>query len=156
MRRWKLLVALAGLAVVVTAGVVVLWPRTHRLALENFDQLREGMTLSDVEALLGPWGDYRSGPTVVTGPFDPCMGHNRYPPGMMPTAASGGYWRYTWETDVASVQAILWPVGDELEGSDPATAKLISASFTNMVLEKGPLDNLLWRAQRQWHRWFPE
>jgi hypothetical protein len=21
--------------------------------------------------------------------------------------------------------------------------------------EQGPLDNLLWRAKRQWHRWFP-
>jgi hypothetical protein len=21
---------------------------------------------------------------------------------------------------------------------------------------QGPLDNLIWRAKRQWHRWFPE
>jgi hypothetical protein len=26
----------------------------------------------------------------------------------------------------------------------------------NRRATEGPLDNLLWRAQRQWHRWFPE
>jgi hypothetical protein len=31
MRRWTLLVVLAGLAVVVTVGVVVLWPLPSRI-----------------------------------------------------------------------------------------------------------------------------
>jgi hypothetical protein len=26
----------------------------------------------------------------------------------------------------------------------------------NVRISQGPLDNLLWRAKRQWHRWFPE
>jgi hypothetical protein len=38
MRSRKLLVALTGLAVVVAAGAVVLWPRTDRITRERFDQ----------------------------------------------------------------------------------------------------------------------
>jgi hypothetical protein len=50
-QRWKLLVALAGLAVVV-AGAVVLWP--SRLTRENYDRIQNGMSRAEVYALLGP------------------------------------------------------------------------------------------------------
>jgi hypothetical protein len=79
-RRRKLLVALAGLAVVVAAVVVVLWPRPDRITQENYDRIRvgglwgedwathdnrapvkKGMTRTEVEAILGPPGDYRTG-----------------------------------------------------------------------------------------------
>ena len=64
MRRRKLLVALAGLAVAVAAGAVVLWPRTIDMSpgvtLHNFVRLKEGMTLSDVATILGPPGDHTS------------------------------------------------------------------------------------------------
>jgi hypothetical protein len=63
MRRRTLLVALAGLPVVVAAGAVVLWPRTpSRITLENCNRIREGMSRAEVEAILGPPGDYRTGP----------------------------------------------------------------------------------------------
>ena len=44
MRRRTLLVALAGLAVVVAAGVVVLWPRPapEQITRENYDRIRVG------------------------------------------------------------------------------------------------------------------
>jgi hypothetical protein len=57
MRRRKLLVALAWLAVVVAAGVVVLWPRENRITQENCDRIKEGMSQAEVEAILGPSGD---------------------------------------------------------------------------------------------------
>ena len=61
MRRRKLLVVLAGLAVLVAAGAVVLWPEPpSRITRENFDRVREGMTQAEVEAILGPPGDYRT------------------------------------------------------------------------------------------------
>jgi hypothetical protein len=47
MRRRKLLVALAGLAVVVAAGVVVLCPRPERITLENLHGIRMGLSLAD-------------------------------------------------------------------------------------------------------------
>jgi hypothetical protein len=61
MRRRKLLVALAGLAVVVAVGVVVLWPPEDRITEANLERIKEGMTQAEVEAILGPPGDYRTG-----------------------------------------------------------------------------------------------
>jgi hypothetical protein len=65
MRRWKLLAAL-GLAVVVAAGSF-LWLRPNpalRITRENCDRIRAGMTRAEVEAILGPPGDYTTGPTT--------------------------------------------------------------------------------------------
>jgi len=45
MGRRKLLLALAGLAVVAAAGVVVLGPSTDRISRENCDRIRHGMSL---------------------------------------------------------------------------------------------------------------
>ena len=48
MRRRKPLVVVAGLAVVVAAGVVVLWPRADRVTRENFRRIETGMSRADV------------------------------------------------------------------------------------------------------------
>jgi hypothetical protein len=61
MRRRTLLVALAGLAVMVAAGVGALWPRPSRVTGENFDRIEKGMSRAEIEAVLGPPGDYRTG-----------------------------------------------------------------------------------------------
>jgi hypothetical protein len=66
MRRWKLLVALVGLAVVVaTVLAVVVAPRSQKRGLTeiDFNRVVEGMTLSEVEAILGgPPGEYTENP----------------------------------------------------------------------------------------------
>jgi hypothetical protein len=58
-------VALAGLAVVVAAGVVVLWPQqpSSPISRQNFGRIHVGMTQTEVEAILGPPGDYSTSPT---------------------------------------------------------------------------------------------
>jgi hypothetical protein len=53
MRRRKLLVALAGLAVVVAVGVVVLWPGQSHVTEENFSRIRQGSTEAEVQKILG-------------------------------------------------------------------------------------------------------
>src|SRR6516164_3764614 len=58
MRKRTLLVTLAGLAVLVAAWVVVLWPRNDRVKRENYDRIQIGISRADVEAILGPPGDY--------------------------------------------------------------------------------------------------
>jgi len=68
MRRRTLLVALAGLAVVVAVGVVVLWPRADRITEANFERIRVGMSRTDVEAILGPPGDFRTDESIVLEP----------------------------------------------------------------------------------------
>ena len=63
MRRRKL-IALAGLAVLVAAGAFVLWPRPDRITRANYDRIRMGMSRAEVEAILGPPGDYTTGPVA--------------------------------------------------------------------------------------------
>ena len=64
MRRRNLLVVLAGLAVVVAAGVVVVWSRKDLITRDRYDRIQAGMTRTKVEAILGgPPGDYRTVPT---------------------------------------------------------------------------------------------
>jgi hypothetical protein len=62
MRRRTLLVALAGLAVVGAVGAVVLWLPEDRITESNVDRVRRGMSQAEVKVILGPPGDYTSGP----------------------------------------------------------------------------------------------
>jgi hypothetical protein len=45
-------------------AVMVMWPWPGRIAKRNFTQSAEGMRRAEVEAILGPPGDYTTGPTV--------------------------------------------------------------------------------------------
>jgi hypothetical protein len=148
MRRRKLLVALAGLAVV-AAGAVVLWPEPpSRITRENFDRIREGMTQAEVEAILGPPGDYRTR-----------LGDTKYQQGWQtdvdeyedPTIA-------TWNRLLhgGGVSVADW-VGDTIWVQVFANdARVVARAFGFERRRNGhALDNLLWRAKRQWHRWFP-
>jgi hypothetical protein len=49
MRRRTLLLALAGLAVVVAAGAVQLRPREDRVTRANYERIQIGMSRADVE-----------------------------------------------------------------------------------------------------------
>jgi hypothetical protein len=63
MRRRKLIAAV-GLAVLVAVGVFVLWLRPGRVTRENFERLKEGMPPAEAKAILGPPGDYTTGPCI--------------------------------------------------------------------------------------------
>ncbi len=169
MRGRKLRWVVAGLAVALLAlGACVLWPRANRVTPEDFNRIKEGMNLAEVEAILGPPGDYRSGPTVVTLPA-----YGRYPPGLVPLLEHKGHWQVwasqtlVWETDEARVVVGVLPPGQvpptifrkalpNLGYEKPDPGGVISARYDDMQLQSGPLDNLLWRLKRQWRRWFPE
>jgi hypothetical protein len=139
MRRRKLLVVLAGLAVVVAAGAVVLWPRADRITEENFDLLRVGMTCTEVEAVLGPPGDYRAGWVEN---FLEIETHHM-PNGRAPEDGDTSVW---WGRDGAGITAYF-----------DASGHLVLAWYdTYETKNRGVLDTLRWRAERQWHRWFPE
>jgi hypothetical protein len=155
-RRRKLLVALACLAVVVGAGVVVLWPRSSsRITRENFARIKEGMSRGQVEAILGAPGDYRTGTgeDLAAGsegwswyPEDESVRDGDWlvvePDGSMMDSLGQ---RYVWVSDTAQIQLRFSEDGP-----------LIDRSFyPRRRLYQPPLDNLLWRAKRQWHRWFP-
>ena len=66
MRKRNLLMALTvGLVALAGVAAFVAWPRVDRITRENADRIRPGMTQAEVEAILGPPGDYRSGATVL-------------------------------------------------------------------------------------------
>ena len=69
-RRRKLLVALAGLAVVVAVGAVILWSQLEpdRITQASFERIRVGMTRADVAAILGPAGDFRTKESIYLEP----------------------------------------------------------------------------------------
>jgi hypothetical protein len=139
MRRRTLLAALAGLAVLVAAGVVVLWPRSSsRITRENFDRIKVGMSLAEVETILGAPGDY------TTGPYDE-FSPDLYSGGDLDWARAT---KVDWWSDTSGVTVVF-----DVSGS-------VQGSFFDRChrAEQGPLANLLWRAKRQWHghRWFPE
>ena len=62
MRKQKLLGGLAVAAVLVVAGTFVAWPRQSRVTEENFNRIKEGMSRAEVYVILGPPGDYSTGP----------------------------------------------------------------------------------------------
>jgi hypothetical protein len=156
MRRWKLLVVLAGLAIV-AAGVIVLRPEPpSRITLESCRRIREGMTRAEVEAILGPPGDYRT-----------AVGETEYPT----SRDSGRAWRrdpefsdlnLNWEEQIDWMehelfQQAVW-VGDEflvrcrLDDSGHLKERCAFARRTKQTA----FDSFLWRLKRKWRRWFPE
>jgi hypothetical protein len=131
MKRKRLLLVLAALAALAVAGTAVLWPRRPRVTREKFDRIREGMTRADVEAILGPPGDYRNGPTRYekVGPPEGLRLFRRE------------FWWYddgTFDVGFDGTGRIRW-----------------SVLFPARRVNAGALDNLRWRAKRQWRRWPP-
>jgi hypothetical protein len=152
MRRRKLLVALAALGVLVAAGTVVLWPHADRITQPNSDRIREGMTRAEVELILGMPGDYR---TVRTAP--PPTVPYRPKPTPAELAKDGddrehifdlkhspGVEKLTWLGDEGDV--CVWMIGEQVAHADFSSREKVAQT---------PLENLLWRTKRQWHRWFP-
>jgi hypothetical protein len=134
-------VALPGLAVVVAAGVVVLWPRQDRITQKNFALIHVGMTRADVEAILGPPGDYTTGPLTVGGGLT--ISPWRVNATRLYPKENGS--PYDWLTDTGWY-TVTFDDSDKVEGRD---------FESGTKAKQGTVDNLLWRVERQWRRWFP-
>jgi hypothetical protein len=135
MRGRKLFVAPAGLAVMLAAGVVVLWAQPERITRLNFVEIKEGMRRDQVYAIIGPPGDYRNGPTPVD--FN-------HPATTLTVYGEPTDWWYT-DTTIYSVRL------------DPSSGMVVAAGWdSNERIPQTRMENLLWRLKRKWHRWFPE
>jgi hypothetical protein len=156
MRRRKLLVVLAGPAVVLAVGAIVLWPREDRITQQNCDRIGEGMTRAQVVAILGPPGDYRTVQTV-----DPIPLWYRSVP---PTPAEYAKAAYDREHVFVlrdnyrpvPVERLDWlgDGGDIFVWVRPEGVSSHGMRSSDKVAQT-PFENFLWRAKRQWHRWFP-
>src|SRR5579871_904457 len=110
------------------------------------------MTGSEVEAVLGPPGDYRRGPTTIHGFAG--GGWQAWDANGRPVAVGAGLGfglrgtpSTTWQSDTAVIRVMF-------DASGRATNAELD---TNLIrVEQSPLDNLRWRAERQWRKWFPE
>jgi hypothetical protein len=149
MRRRTLFVALAGLAVVVAAGVVVLWPQpSSRITRENFERIKEGMSREEVEAILGPPCDFSTGPLVrvrANRPPNPFSVEN-FDPITVIGSGDNREELLVWKIDRQLISINFGPSGrvEDLWMHD--VARVNQTAF----------ENLLWRLKRQWRRWFPE
>jgi hypothetical protein len=126
---------LAGLALVVAAGMVALCRSSSRITQENFERIAPGMSLSEVTDILGAPGDYTTGPT------------RRSRKSMYSNELIWDDFNNfrVWSSDTALVIVKI-----------DAKKTVENADFTPMQrLPQGPLDGLLWRAKRLWWRLFP-
>jgi hypothetical protein len=138
-RKLRRLLARAGLAVLLAAGTSALRPRPHRVTRETAARIRLGMHISQVRGILGPPGDYSTGPVLADGSPMVEMGFGRI------SSDHSSDHNDVWVSDSAQVR---------LRWDGYGTSYLVV--FTPMTRVPQPyLDNLLWRAKRQWHRWFP-
>jgi hypothetical protein len=140
-RRLRWVLVLAGL---VAAGMVMSRCQPSRLTIENCDRIREGMTRAEVEAIVGvPPGDYRTRPPDDEKIDSSSMASFQK---MQSTARWFGETLEMWRNDQVRLAVVFDSedkVNHEMHGK-PATS------------DAGPLECFLWRANRQWHRWFPE
>jgi hypothetical protein len=140
MRRRKLW-WVVGLAVLLTVGVFVPGPSPgpSLVTRENFDRIKGGMKKADVEAILGPPGDHQTGPEDI--------------------AASDGLWEDQVKLGDDPIAAERQWAGDtctiRVRFSTSGTV-VGKAGFGSVRADQGALTNLLWRAKRQWQRWFPK
>jgi hypothetical protein len=118
---------------------MVMWPWPERIAERNFIRIVQGMRRAEVEAILGPPGDYTTGPTD--------------------SPARGGLFLLTRDESYYPIYdaAQEWKGNTTIirVGFDSANVATYKEYVRNYRVDQGPFDNLLWRAKRQW-RWFPE
>jgi hypothetical protein len=132
--RW---VAAAGLVALAGVAAFVLWPRPDRITEENYYRIKEGMSRAEVEAILGPPGDYRNGPTT-----------NAEPEGRL-FLLSGGFCSDAWRGDTGIIRIEFDRSGHVARVDFGSDYRVDRSPLT------ASLDNLLRRFRRQWRHWFP-
>jgi hypothetical protein len=142
MRRRRVLVLLAVACVLVRAAVALL-PAPSRNTIENHYRIRQGMSRAEVDSILGPPGDYSSGPLQYAGsPGGPTVA---FTPTALEPFVGIALERVEWRGDRHIVWVYFEPDGNVLHKRTREVGR------TNQSL----LENFFWRAKRQWQRWFP-
>jgi hypothetical protein len=124
----------------------LLWPEEDRITRKNFDRIAKGMSAGEVQVILGPPGDYTTGPVCLRiGTCD--LEEER--------SVFDDHWTLSdavlqeWSTDTDKIWVFYSQAGVIQEARHhtwtPCERDRISR-----------LRSLQWQAKRQWHRWFPE
>jgi hypothetical protein len=131
------------LAVLLATGAFMLRPGPDRITRESFRHISEGMSRTEVCALLGPAGDYRTSLTEKP-PFWWLMDDGGSAFGI-PYDTPTPLETLEWQGDQGDISVLLCPNG-------VATKSF----FVTRKVEQGPFENLFWRVKRQWRKWFPK
>jgi hypothetical protein len=119
---------------VLTAGVAMLRPRPEqdRITPANFERIQRGMTRAEVEAILGPPGDFQTRESFVY--IHPMS--KRSPPHI---------WE-DWITDTCGITVVF----------DPEAGLVDEIGILQLHPMEQPLfEALLSPFRRVWRRWFP-
>jgi hypothetical protein len=157
--RWLLA---AGLVVLVAAGAFEAWPRPDRITRANEERIRIEMSRAEVLAILGPPGDYTTAPTYTDGEerwvaprFDlispdhwgsPQVEHQLKPLALSESTTE------LWACNTGHI-GVIFDASDRVWDHWYYPNTRVNP---NTRVEQGLLENLRWRARRQWRRWFPE
>ena len=141
MRNWKWIALVVAAAIPVAFVASVLWPQSDRITQENFQGLREGMDWSEVKAILGSPGDYRTEPVA----YD--------------DAQRSAYFRPMMSTD----EATEYTLSHTCYWSNDASMVVVSFNRSGEVDRFGWVDAIgpkpdslttfRWRVNRQWYKW---
>jgi hypothetical protein len=153
-RKQKLLVVAA--VALVAFFVFMLWPQSSRITYEGFNRIEGGMSRADVKSILGPPGDFRTRPTrgasVTVGGVS-----------MSPLAVEKYDDLHTFdraealEAQITETTEEWWSDSVFISVLYSRAGSVVQASCWNLDSPKqSPFDNLVWRAERQWRKWFPE
>src|SRR5262249_28973773 len=120
------------------AAVVALWPRPTPpgASWANVERVENGMTRAEVEAIIGPPGDYRAGPTNYE-----------------PAGISRGV------IIEADERLYAWAFDDYfLTARYDASGRLERMMYQVVCspAEESRAGDFAWQLKRQWRRWFPE
>jgi hypothetical protein len=137
--RW----VVVGLAVILlVAADFVLWPQSSpsRITRANCERLCRRMSRADIEAILGPPGDYTSHPIrevdlqLVCGPAE-CLA--------------------AWKN--SGSEALLWQDNDTIVTVriHPPEGMMYYSCWETIGVRQTAYENIVWRINRQWRKWFP-
>jgi hypothetical protein len=119
-------------------------PQSSRITKTSFYRLGVGMSRAEVEAILGPPGDYRNSPTAFflnDQPVDMALACRALPLGFSDPGAK----TELWEGDEVFITVMF-------SSSSGKVMKCLSWEVKN---RSTAIDTVLWRAKRQCRKWFP-
>jgi hypothetical protein len=141
-RKTRIAATAVVLAGAVAAGAVLFVPGPSRITSGNFDLIHDGMTLRELEALLGPAGDYATGPTMPQFEFEESV--------LSQKVVSKNFGPEN--KDLATLQRLVWEADDGYIEVWLDSGIVSRCTFMHTYREEtSTLEFLRWQLERLWN-----